>query len=362
MKRFLSVKFILCLLVLTMASGSMFGQEFSLDDDPTFPLTGPFAPPFRTAEDEFGLNLPATLAGLIGPSPSLAGIFLDSDILLPGPAPFIAIPFSYVDSVSSDHNPNNVPMQFVNPWIAIRFSIDRATGGRNAADASWNQALIMDHPADIFQGSIAFQHPGNWCPSPPPIAPPWGGILPPAGTGGASTNFLISDNTFFRLVPFPDNIDAYNVLPPLNPNNYVYFTLHHAESVISGFSGADLMVMLPGGATQVYAPAPTMGLDVYRGPNSDSIDALIIWENGGDPGLHDPDIDYALFSLAPGSGTLLTLQGMGLPAGPGTVFFTTFNGNIFVYIWSSDVSIGPSPAPPLLGNRWDTNIDALEKW
>jgi len=363
MKKFFGVKFILCLLVLTLASGSMFGQEFSLDDDPTFPITGPNVPPFRSAEDEFGLNLPATLAGLIGPSPSLGmGPFLDSDILTPGPAPFIALPFAFVDSVSSDHNPNNTAMHLVNPWIAIRFSIDRATGGLNAVDPSWIQASNMDQPADIFQGSIAFQHPGNWCPSPPPVMPPWGGILPPAGTGGASTNFLISDNTFFGLGPFPDNIDAYNVLPPLTPNGFVYFTLHAAEMALSGFSGADLLVRVPGGAVQPYAPAPTMGLDTLRGPKSDSIDALIIWENGGDPAHHDPDVDYALFSLAPASGTLLALQAMGIPAGPGTVFFTPFNGNFYIYIWPSDVSAGPFPSPPLLGNRYDTNIDALEKW
>ncbi|MEO0629412.1 MAG: hypothetical protein AAFY46_01625, partial [Planctomycetota bacterium] len=70
-------------LVLT-AAGSASAQVFSLDDNPSAPLTSaPFAGLF-SAEDPFGLFLPAVAAGRIGPSPSLltpVAAYTDGDIL-----------------------------------------------------------------------------------------------------------------------------------------------------------------------------------------------------------------------------------------------------------------------------------------
>ena len=42
------------------------GQTFSLDDNASMPLFSPPVPPFLSAEDPYGLGLPATAAGLMG--------------------------------------------------------------------------------------------------------------------------------------------------------------------------------------------------------------------------------------------------------------------------------------------------------
>lgn len=352
------------------------GQEFSLDDDPTAPATCPIpVPGFFSAEDEFGF-----LGIALGPSPSLLhwnGPFLDSDHLVPGPwMSFPIPPLCYVDAACANH------INMVNPHIGLRFSIDRITGGIPGS-ASFIEAGFNQQSGDIYDTTVVFLHPVNFAgalpPAPPPPNPPYVGILPTAGVPGAS-NILFLDESFFGLTagwgigvlvppgvmcppaaPFThDNIDSYNDFPGPMINFDSYYALHPAEGVITGFSGADVFWFPAGGPGFLpppYAPAGRLGLDRFNGfpnPNTDSIDALVVWDYGI-PGVLEPVIDFALFSLAPGSATLTALQAAGVPADAGSIFFTDFTGVFAIYAFSSDLGLTNNPGP---NNR--ANADALE--
>jgi hypothetical protein len=72
-----------------------------------------------------------------------------------------------------------------------------------------------------------------------------------------------------------------------------------SSAILNGpFSGADILVTpAPGAAPMVWAPAPMLGLDTF-GPDSDDVDALILWDNGN--GVYDPPTGpYSWFAAAP---------------------------------------------------------------
>ncbi|UCH92465.1 MAG: hypothetical protein JSV88_19505 [Candidatus Aminicenantes bacterium] len=192
-------------LVLSLATLGLFGQaaqpEVSLDDHPSNTNVKPFGPwspgapwvtPYMSAEDEFGLGLPASVALFLGPSPSLPlGPFNDSDILVPGPALLISFPPPpfYMDAISCDHS----PMVPCGGGLFVRFSVDRATGGVTPCalppatpvppyDATYLQAWNNEQPADIYRTDRPYAHVGNFTGGPtftlpPPI--PWGPPGPP---------------------------------------------------------------------------------------------------------------------------------------------------------------------------------------
>ena len=66
----------------------------------------------------------------------------------------------------------------------------------------------------------------------------------------------------------------------------------------NGFSGADVLLKLPGVDPFVYAPAMMLGLDAA----SDDLDALAIWDNGDFE--FDPHEDKILFSVRRGSSVI----------------------------------------------------------
>ncbi|MCP4150103.1 MAG: hypothetical protein GY757_20315 [bacterium] len=368
-------------LFLGMATFGLFGQaatpEVSLDDNPNAPFNGPWMPPFLSAEDEFGLGLPSGVAGFIGGSPTLLAGFYDSDVLIPGPGPILVFnptpsmgaPY-YVDAYSCDHSS-------MGPWyghLFVRFSVDRATGGLTPMDASYWQAANNEQAGDIFMSSQPYIHPGNFVPLAAPMAPPYyGGPIPggPAGMGG--NNILLHDHFFtFGFRPAPpcppitpgshDNVDAYNEWPVSLTGTDIYFALHPASALLQGFSAADILAS-PGGAlnwpANFFAPAAALGLDTY-GHNTDSVDGLCLWDYGT-PGQLDPGLDYACFTLAPGSTTLFALQAAGFQVTAGDILFTDFQGFFYIYLYETDLGVGNAPIPPLpYIKAIDTNVDALD--
>jgi hypothetical protein len=355
-------KGIICIPMMFLLAVGMVGQQqkFSLDDFPHAPYAGPNVPGYGSAEDEYGVPLPASYAGLLGGSPSLLLGFQDSDILIPGVALFVTFPPPpyYVDAFSYNHD--DYPANKF-PNIKIRFSVDRATGGTSTMTtaASYQQAALNQQPADIFQGLKTFPHPGTFPP-------------PPAMT--AASNKLIYDDGFFPLatgwiytdsvtlapaitIGSHDNIDGFNELPNVvSPTEYLYFSAHPAEIVsppCSGLQSGNIYVLSggTGSAIWMFAPASSMGLH----PEEDSIDALVVWDMDNS-GCYDPGIDYAIYSLAPGSATLNNSASWD----GGTVFWTNFNGTSTVYAYAVNLGIGTYPSPPLLGADGEPNVDALE--
>lgn len=383
---------IVCL-VLSLGTMSLFAQsptpEVSLDDHPSNRLVMPFGPwgpgapfvaPYMSAEDEFGLGLPASVAGFVGPSPSLLALgFYDSDVLVPGPALYLTFPPQpfYMDAISGDHS----SMTPCPGGLFVRFSVDRATGGRQVADASYQQALNNEQPADIFRTDRPYSHVGNFIPLPAPTVPPlfYGGPLATAGTGIAvnAINQLMYDHWgTFGFLPQPpcppitpgshDNIDGFHEWPFTLPATTIYFALHPASAIPLGFSPADIFMCPAGGLAfpvPTFALANSMGLDTF-GFATDSIDGLALWDNGV-VGKLEPGIDYVAFTLAPGSATLSFGGGTGIGFTAGDVFLSDFQGYFYTWLYAGDMGVGNLPnvatgGPlPVIGPT-EINVDALD--
>ena len=380
------------LAVLAFAGTTTTAQTFSVDDNPTMPLTG--YPGFGFgAEDPYGMGLPPVAAGRCGPSPTLlhpaTGPFIDGEPLwvpMPGGPPIAdCMPPNgiYTDAFSADH-------QTMDPtWVMLPrlvFSVDRWTDG--FAGFPLNIEYINNQQAGDVYMTVPKPHPGNFVGT--LGAGPFAGFLPTAFMPGPHA--LWYDESYFGLtpglgagftlppaVPAPpvvigshDNLDSFNTWPANKldvngdmANDFdVFFSIAPDEAVLAGMSAADIFDVAAGagGSPLIpYAPSFTMGLDMFAGYGSDDIDALVVWDNGaplgpawGGPG-GEPAIDYALFSLSNGSQSLFILQGMGVPCDGSTVFFTDFTGAFAVYSWGADMSIIDLP----MGDPF-ANIDALE--
>lgn len=377
--RQLGVAFGIIAVLATAADG--WAQNFSLDDDAAFPGSfAPPTPPFRSAEDRWGLGL---VPGVVGPSPTLGALgLLGSDILPPGLAPvFGTAPLWDIDGLSSNHL----------PWLGapfrLRFSVDRVTSGI-AGSATNNQFVLNQQPGDIFSSNNWFADPcAGFVGTLAPVLGTFAGFLPTAGVAG--TNFLVVNQGAAGLLAgglivgpgmaappigngTHDNVDAFNDLPgPMDPdgdnlpNFDIYYSLAPVEAVLNArlpaailYNPAGVAAFPPPGAP--YATPAASGLDVFGGVNTDDIDGLVVWDfpplgsaAWGGPGA-EPAKDCAIFSLSPGSATLVALQGAGFPVEGGTIFFTDFSGLFAVFAHSNDLGLR-SPA------GWRAiNVDALE--
>ena len=342
------------ILVMVLFISPAMAQEFTLDDNPDSPLTCPGIPGLFSAEDPYGLWLPPVPADFIGPSPSLAnanGPFMDSDILWIGvlqTLPLSNFGLSFVDSISVDHSGLTNQAN-----IGISFSIDRATGGVNG---TWSEreARNNEQPADIYDSDRMYTHPGTFAGQ---INPP---VLSTAGNGGL--NGLRYDESHFGLIApssqiqkgTHDNIVSLNQQVGLTFQNNTFFTVSPAETALTGLNSSDIGGIAPRGMPALYAMASTLGLH----PTLDSIDALIVWDFGT-PLLNEPGVDYALFSVSPGSQILNTWVGpQGQTIDAGAILFTDFTGTFSVYLFSSDLGLAPVPGMP----AGVINIDALDMY
>ncbi len=345
-------------------------HSFSLDDNPAGPIGSPpgVIPGFG-AENPFGIPVPGFPPGL-APSPTL-GLLPASDADVQSSGPVFQTPSpngGYIASLSENT---------IDPFLAIRldFSVDRLTvaqpGTLVAQQAAFGQAA-----GDIYRAGPVL---------PPPAAfagvlgpGPFAGFLPTPGGPPVQVmaideiqpGFLAGGVPVVATIPAPapatgntDNVDGFErsvvASPPGQFVNWTYFSVYPDEALAVGVSSADLFDVAPGMGgtiTVPFAPSLSMGLDA-AGPGTDAIDALVMFDNNafggpanGGPGA-EPGIDYALFSLAPGSASLALF---GLDAGD--VLFTDFTGAFAVYAQSVAIGLIPNPGGPV----GTDNLDALE--
>ena len=138
-------------------------------------------------------------------------------------------------------------------------------------------------------------------PPPPPFIFGNTALLDGDGMGpfGGPGIGLIEPNLAAPGVPdMGDNLDAVDLDelagPFVGPRYPVYFSLdsgfmdplegppvNTASALAHGFVGGDVVTtQSPGMLPMMYAPAPMLGLDLVAGPDTDDLDALILWENG----------------------------------------------------------------------------------
>ena len=348
----------------TLAPASVaLATSFTLDDNPAAPLASALGSiPGFGAEDPFGLVGPA-----LAPSPSVGtGGGDDGSILAPGPLlQNIGPAGSYIDSLSTNHSSNGLP-------IRISFSVDRVSLG-TAASAVAARAAAFQQPADIYTTTDLYVDPSSFAGT--LGAGPYAGVLA-APLGGAASNTLTVNGVAGLGLIAPaapivagshDNVDGFDFsFVDVAPADGLfdldsYFTVNPDDAVGLGFSSADIFDVAAGAASNplaAYALAGGMGLD-SSGAGTDSIDALVVFDNNliggggfGGPGA-EAGIDYALFSLSPGSASLGAL---GLSASD--VFFTDFSGAFALYAGSASVGLVPLAGAAPFGG--DDNIDALE--
>jgi hypothetical protein len=276
-----------------------------------------------------------------------------------------------LDALSSNHA-NLGPGPY-----RLYFSVDRLSVGQSGSAVAV-QAGLNQQPSDLFEGAL-FTDPGSFAGS--LGTGPFAGALS-AFLRGTGSNVLSVDDSLYGLisgggvvppsVPAPpmgsathDNIDAYDDTTFDADSDglfdvFGYFSINPDEAILVGRSPADLFDVAPNTAAASptpFATAASMGLD-SGGVGSDSIDALAVFDHAvlGGPGNGGPGgqagVDYALFSLAPGSASLSTFQ-----LSAGDVFFSDFSGAFAVYATAADLGLldGAGGAPAV-----GDNVDALE--
>ncbi|MHC5024333.1 MAG: hypothetical protein ACYTGG_10560 [Planctomycetota bacterium] len=386
MERYTTLAAIALAAAFALGSTPAAAQTFGLDDNPSMPLGwgtpgGPI--PGYGAENPFGIpgtNYPTGWA----PSPSLAAVpsCMDATLLAPGMLMQLQTPLGHYD----DSYSSSTVMANTIQSIKLRFSVDRVSSGV-AGSAVAIEAAAFQHPGDIFSTTDRFANPDTYKGQ---VGPPgYGGVLPaPSTFPGPRNNLVIDDTTLGLLcggVPCPpspqpaphilpggthDNLDQFDQQPILpggiGPTlGWQYFTFYPDEALLGvpqPVAPADIYDVATGWSQTMFgfpfATAPMLGLDQFDDA-TDSIDALIMFDNHfiGGPGWNgvgaEPNIDYALFSLAPGSASLIH---HGLNASD--VFYTNFSGTFWLYAPSAN--LGLRDAPGGLPSSGPDNVDALE--
>ena len=180
---------------------------------------------------------------------------------------------------------------------------------------------------------------------------------------GGSNLLLVDEGTLGLLVC--DDIDALENQPPLfvdnngdgvpDPGKRVFFSLQTGSPTLVGPMTADDILLYLSGVISIYADGVT-NIGLLPG---DDVDALCLFDKGYNATL-DPGTttmppapflsDLALFSLAPGSPTLMGANPK-LPGGgsPADIFITAFDGNFLVFSNAAN-----------LGLLTTDNVDALK--
>lgn len=298
-----------------------------------------------------GLSAYATA---VGHAPGAAGrvevdaLSFGNDFLLdPNP------PFMGVWTFSIDEFAAGVPHGVTHPPNLV-------TEGAAGAEEACADIMSSFGPGDYPPGPLAY--------SPVVVPPPshtvlfdGSGTAPPAVPHPALTSLhglgLIEPHASAPTLPDSgDNLDALDVDTAGVLGNVpfpIYFSLdssfadpletamppstgpvNSGSAAAHGFSGGDVLVALtPGAAPTVYASANALGLDLLAGPDTDDLDALVLWENGV-PG-YQPSINFIPpYDWGPGGADMLLFsvrRGSAVIGMPDSAFGVTIEeGDILV--------------------------------
>ncbi len=370
----------------------------SLDDNPDAPLTALPVAGYLSAEHPFFVLGAGPTA--IGPSPTLIspqGAYKDSDLfwnmILRFPDYEMSVPWAEaIDALSADHGRmyNNGVGE-----IRLRYSVDRMTRGLPGTLLEIS-AASNQQPGDIYQAHQYFGPPIGMVGSltgPGPCAgvPAFAADYNSPGIRTMFIEFderalgLTAGNGVGNLVSWGflcppaiqgshDNVDAMNMYPArLDANGDgiedvpTYFSVPPAYAVGLGVGPADILFTGPTGGPAVFATAAQCGLEsMIPMGEGDDIDAMVVWSHVPNGVIDfsdlfaEPGVDYALFSLSPGSVTLNKLNALcALPVDGSTIFFTDFTGRFAIFCYGRELGIADSV---IAGQSEHANVDALEIW
>jgi hypothetical protein len=300
-----------------------------------------------------------TWADLYGDNPMPPG--MGFDIGGPGPVLHVFAPAYGVLPMPDDTDALSNGEFGVNRPQVIYFSVDDLSQGLPGTPVR-NQALRGQQAGDRYVL--------NGVSSTTPAAGPFPAVR--VGGLGGPRHLLSANQTVYNEIPsippgafnvFPapagftvmDDMDALELNPiDLNGDGvhdtWLYFSLAPGSPTL-GMLGAlpgDLLVAPPRAPVAgIYALAGQMGLQP-----ADDIDAVAVFESGGNRRVANPGVDRALFSLARNSPSLRGPDGVAGTAddiSPADVLITSFAGNFAVFMRASQ-----------LGLQTTDNIDALD--
>ena len=291
-------------------------------------------------------------------SPSRGGVGSAEDDLATAPWPALVLSGAFTASggVTGPIEVDAFSFQQPHFWkseedvFSIEFSVDRAAlgvpGTAVAVETTGPAGGAGHAAADVFRTLAPFGLPAN--------------VQLYDGDG-----VLTATNAGLPLglveAPLPDNVDGLDLTGPVvGPGTFVYFSVD-AGSAAGPYAGAvtqaDVLVG-PGAAgfdapagTLVYAAAAALGLNPAGG---DDIDALVVFDNGDF--VFTPGTDRILFSLAPGSPTLLLIAGPGGAATAGDILMDGGLAGAPMVLFAAE-SLGLQTLRS--GFAQDDNLDAL---
>ena len=223
------------------------------------------------------------------------------------------VPMDNIDGLSS----NTLTPETLSYYLV--FSGNRASAGM--AGTPFNAEAVNNQAAsDLWRTAITAGSPAAAMAACAPV-----GVLGPHALHRNQTDFNlgVTAPAGAAVMPPLDNIDAVelDVMDFTGDDVHdidAYFSLDAASPSLAA-SGADIY----------FSPAGAFGFGVFSFPPQiglmagDNIDALVMWDRAN-IGAPNPGLDFALFSLAPGSPSLGGLS-------PATIFVTSFAGAFCVY-------------------------------
>lgn len=264
-------------------------------------------------------------------SPTLSGAISPGDVLQAGPLvehPGITLGLLSNYPAGSFDNLDALSFGAEPPSTSLLFSVDRVAVGAGGTPLFAESAPpLPEAAADVFELT------------------------------GQGTHTRLIDEADLGLAPgfFGDDLDALAHAPraPLTPSGAIYFSIDawsQTNLVNFGNRADDILMAFPGSAVfDIFADGSSLGL----GPGND-LDALALYDIVN-PGVLDPGVDKALFSVSAFSPITYLQSGQGYEAGvpgklsPGDVLFTDFDGTFSLF--RSAASLGLRP---------DDNLDALD--
>ena len=359
---------------LIAAAPGALAQSYLLDDRPATPLIG-FVGFGEGAESPWGF--PTAPGAPTGPSPvlpTIAGVVSgDGDMFGVGLSVDATPGLSYFGALSGSQSAGTAGFEY-----SLYFSVDRVTAGAPGSAVN-AQTALNQQPGDVFRGGSTFAAPATFIGTMSTLPAPFAGTLPALQLAFRG-NALDTDDSALGL---PVDVSGVLIPPavvaaPLgngthnNVDGFNHVTLAAGGAVTAWtfqtaypdttfplqIPSADVFDLAPGSTTfcglPAFAASSTMGLGF-----GDVIDGMVVFDRSSRGSVScggigaQPGIDGILFSLAPGSPSLLQTG-----SNPGDVFFSDFSGNFGLYASAPQLGLMPNAGGSAAASG--DNIDALE--